>query len=1046
MARAQSGLPVQWLYTPVVSAGSVAYSPDGSLVALGGESGIQIYATSTRSLVTCLSTGYSSNGLAFLPDGKTLATSSGSTITLWNFATGQQVGALHGTSASIISFAISPDGSSATACETNMPRIFQIPSATIDTWSILDQKLHTSVTKSSERLSGIAYSPDGSSIAICGNFGSPILQILDASTLNPITSLSTTATYLNSVAFSPDGKTLAAAGSGRDSTTQASIPILELWNVSTGMLGASLKSSLGSANTVSFSPDGKMLAAGGSIGQYSGDIELWNVATGALTTTLSGNPSGAIYALAFSQDGKSIAAPQASQAPNNGPGYTLLDLWNVSTGDLVAGINTQIYNSATSLALSPDGATLAVCGVRIDPTSLVQGSWIGLWDTKTGTLRSSITPSSHASSVAISPDGKLLADCGYALSSDGSYGPLLEIWNLQTGTLIQDLPSTISNITSISFTADSSMLAAAGWMNSNGGSNGVIEVWSVSSGKQIASLPTRISQTAISIACSPVGSTLAACGTAYSFLGYSYGVVELWDIPSQSLISSLDTGILDVATVAFSPDGKMVADGGQRFVGGNSGFVDGLELWDISSSDPILLSSFPSIPVFGGVDSIAFSPDGTTVFAGALTGLGAFSVGDYALLGSYPGSGASALAITPDGGSLALLNQVSGVEVASNPFNVSIPVASLVLDPNSVVGGNWLTGSVTLSAPAPATGLGLKLTSNNPKATVPGLLEFSAGATTATFTVNTTGVAKLSTATITAGFGNLSQSATLSIFPTTLGALGISPASSEGGQLEWGVAALDGLAPEGGIVVSLKSSDPIATVPASVSIPAGQQSTLFKIATVGVKVKTTVLITGAYKGVTQSSSFVLNPNTISSVGIVPDVVFGGTSCTGAFAIQGTAPPGGESVKLVSNSPAVIVPASVLIPGGKSSGTFSVRTVPVTAQAIATVTLTCGGTPVTTYVVVNPPKLASLTLKPTSVKGGKNSIGTVTFGSPAPRGGLAISLASSDSSATTPKSVTIPPGATSATFTVRTSKVSSPTTATITATYGGLSQSATLTIS
>jgi hypothetical protein len=522
-------------------------------------------------------------------------------------------------------------------------------------------------------------------------------------------------------------------------------------------------------------------------------------------------------------------------------------------------------------------------------------------------------------------------------------------------------------------------------------------------------------------------------------------VVELWDIATQSQITSLDTSILDVATVAFSPDGRSLADGGLKFAGGISGFTDGLELWDISTKYPTLLSSFPTLPAFGGVGSIAFSPDGSTLFAGALAGLSAFNVSTSALLASYPGSGTVPVAITPDGSRLAMLTRFGALAVASNPFSFSIPVTSIVLNPTSVVGEYPSTGTVTLSEPAPPSGFAVKLTSNSPSATVPEFVEFPGGATTATFNVTTTGVAKQTAAVITAGAGSLSQSATLTINPAGLYSMWVGPTSNEGGEQTIGEALLSGFAPSGGTVVSLKSDNKVASVPATVIIPAGQDIVSFNIATAGVKVMTTVTITGSYDGVTRKASFVLYPNTINSLGINPWPVTGGNPCTGVFTIYGTAPTGGQIVKIVSNSPAVIVPESVVIPGGKSSGTFSVRTLPVASQVNATVTLTCGGISPTCQVLVNPAALASLSLNPTSVSGGKESVGTVKIGSPAPRGGLVISLSSSVSSASLPKSVTIPAGATSATFTIRTTKVSSTTSAAITATANGASKSATLTI-
>jgi hypothetical protein len=105
---------------------------------------------------------------------------------------------------------------------------------------------------------------------------------------------------------------------------------------------------------------------------------------------------------------------------------------------------------------------------------------------------------------------------------------------------------------------------------------------------------------------------------------------------------------------------------------------------------------------------------------------------------------------------------------------------------------------------------------------------------------------------------------------------------------------------------------------------------------------------------------------------------------------------------------------------------------------------------TASLTVTPPApagtLASLTLNPTTVDGGDDSIGTVTLSAPAPAGGAVVNLSSSNNSdASVPSSVTIPAGSTSRTFTVSTDRVDRTTTVTITATRGGVTKTANLTI-
>src|SRR5213080_4551607 len=99
---------------------------------------------------------------------------------------------------------------------------------------------------------------------------------------------------------------------------------------------------------------------------------------------------------------------------------------------------------------------------------------------------------------------------------------------------------------------------------------------------------------------------------------------------------------------------------------------------------------------------------------------------------------------------------------------------------------------------------------------------------------------------------------------------------------------------------------------------------------------------------------------------------------------------------------------------------------------------------------NPPgsgsaTLSALAVNPTSVNGGSSSTGAVTLSGPAPSGGAVVNLSSSASAATVPSSVTVIAGYTSGTFTVNTTTVTASTPVTITASYAGVSKTASLTI-
>src|SRR5712691_3377242 len=189
---------------------------------------------------------------------------------------------------------------------------------------------------------------------------------------------------------------------------------------------------------------------------------------------------------------------------------------------------------------------------------------------------------------------------------------------------------------------------------------------------------------------------------------------------------------------------------------------------------------------------------------------------------------------------------------------------------------------------------------------------------------------------------------------------------------------------------------------------------------------------------------------LSSLALNPTSVAGGNSSTGTVTLSGPAPAGDAQVTLSSsNTAAATVPSSVTVAAGATSATFTVSTSVVTASTAVTISAAYGGATRTASLAVTPappppPTLASLGLNPTSVTGGNSSTGTVTLNGAAPAGGATVALSSSNGAARVPSSVAVAAGATSATFTVSTSAVAASTTV-ISAAYGGVTRSASLTV-
>jgi hypothetical protein len=92
-----------------------------------------------------------------------------------------------------------------------------------------------------------------------------------------------------------------------------------------------------------------------------------------------------------------------------------------------------------------------------------------------------------------------------------------------------------------------------------------------------------------------------------------------------------------------------------------------------------------------------------------------------------------------------------------------IGIATLALAPNPVKGGNPVTGTVTLDAPATGSGIVVRLSSSRTSVARPavGSITIPAGSRTGTFTINTSPVGALTSAGITATANGRSKSVTL---------------------------------------------------------------------------------------------------------------------------------------------------------------------------------------------------------------------------------------------------------------------------------------------
>jgi trimeric autotransporter adhesin len=406
-------------------------------------------------------------------------------------------------------------------------------------------------------------------------------------------------------------------------------------------------------------------------------------------------------------------------------------------------------------------------------------------------------------------------------------------------------------------------------------------------------------------------------------------------------------------------------------------------------------------------------------------------------------------------------------------------LASFVItDPNPVVGGRTSLGTVETSGATSGTGPTISFTSSHPHI-VAAPASFVVPSTTViageTRVINwaqvffpTVAPAATTAVTMTATDGVRSFNAVLTVQPAApvpvLAGVSVSPSSVVGGASATGTVTLSA-AQNGSTVVALDPPFPstVASMPTSVTVPAGQTSAGFTIATAPRSAADGTFnlnIYARFDGTTRNALLLITAGappaaTVSALTLNPVSVVGGNSSTGTVTLSAAAPSGGAAVTLTS-SDAVQANFNVnplVVPAGATSATFSISTRnTITATTTATISAAFNGSSRSATLTISPPPpppagvaLSGFTVSPASVSGGTSSTGTVTLSAAAPSGGVLVSLGSNlPGSASVPSSVTVPAGATGASFTVTTFNVDA-TTAQLSAVLGSVTLFAPITI-
>ena len=568
----------------------IAYSNDGTRLAVGSSIGVWIYNAHTGARIDFLTEHTSAvRSVAFNPDGSTLATGDwDGIIHLWDANTRQHLHTLTGHTSAVNSIAFSRNGTLASSSQD----IIRLWDATTG------QHLRGLTPKDRfgiERINSVAFSPDGSTLASAGRSHlSGIIDLWDVTTGQYKNTLSRNLFDPNnlpdpkslfnapidyySVVFSPDGSTLASTGQPIPSD------IIDLWDVTTGQHKNALShrgnlfdpNNLPDPNnllefidyySVAFNPDGT-LASGGVNFSAGGIIDLWDPATGLHQQRLTGH-AGPVRKVAFTQDGRFVSG-----------GREELLLWD-ATGLPLNSVTGHKW-LGRSVAFSPDG-------------TLASGNWAGsidLWDVDTAQHEKRLPVASTVRSVAFSPNGSTLASVA---------GKTIHLWNGVTGQYKMSLPDR-------SYGGSGSGIGIGiggiGFGDTSGGLTGIrIGGITIGFGLGGGSDPYKYDPFIFSVAFSSDGSTLAAGKGG----GHVLGSIDFRDATTGKLLTRITGLEADVWSVAFSPDGTLA-----------SGSTDGIiRLWDATSEQP--LNTFEGHT--SAVWSVAFSSDGKTLASGDADGI-----------------------------------------------------------------------------------------------------------------------------------------------------------------------------------------------------------------------------------------------------------------------------------------------------------------------------------------------------------------------------------------------------------------------------------------